>query len=364
MSMNFEEFKDAMVNSIKNRLPEDQKDSEVKVSINHKINETYNALTVHQEGTSISAAVNLDRLFERYEEGADLNSLADQAMDMIQMEKPEFDVSMLMDYESVKDRLFVRASNAELNQEALMNVPHTIVADIAVTYHIMMDDGNDGMASVMVTNQMLNQYGISPEQLAEDAMRSSEAILPVKVQSMADVMREMFCSDMMASGMSPEEAEEMFDMMGVDQTPLTVITNDQKMNGASALFYPDTMDQIAQKLEGDFFILPSSVHEVLALPDDGQQSVQVLKDMVTEINATQVAPNDRLTDQVYHFDAKDRVFERAEDFEQRQSLKTAEKGAEYKHSLRGKLEEKKQEAAEKTAAMPKTDKSRNQAAEL
>ena len=72
---------------------------------------------------------------------------------------------------------------------------------------------------------------------------------------------------------------------------------------AAVMFYPDFMDQVAKELGGDIFILPSSVHEVLILPDDGNMNAQELKEMVTSINASEVAPEDRLTDNVYHYDA-------------------------------------------------------------
>ena len=74
------------------------------------------------------------------------------------------------------------------------------------------------------------------------------------------------------------------------------------------------MDKIAETTKGDYFILPSSVHETIILPDNGAMTAKELEAMVTEINATQVEPWDRLTDQVYHYDPIDRVFEKAATF--------------------------------------------------
>ena len=67
---------------------------------------------------------------------------------------------------------------------------------------------------------------------------------------------------------------------------------------------------MGELLGNDFFILPSSIHQMLILPDDGQVDAEMLRDMVKEVNATQVAPAERLTNDVYHFDTKDHVFER------------------------------------------------------
>ena len=86
------------------------------------------------------------------------------------------------------------------------------------------------------------------------------------------------------------------------------------------------MEKLGESVKGDFFILPSSTHEVLILPDDCGMTYQELKAMVMEINSTQVSPEDRLADEVYHYDTKDRVFEKAGSFEERQKAKEQDIG--------------------------------------
>ena len=90
------------------------------------------------------------------------------------------------------------------------------------------------------------------------------------------------------------------------------------------IFYPEFMDNMGELLGNDFFILPSSIHQMLILPDDGQVDAEMLRDMVKEVNATQVAPAERLTNDVYHFDTKDHVFEKADRFTERQKEKEAQ----------------------------------------
>ncbi len=89
-----------------------------------------------------------------------------------------------------------------------------------------------------------------------------------------------------------------------------VVTNTERIDGAGVIFYPEFMDNMGELLGNDFFILPSSIHQMLILPDDGQVDAEMLRDMVKEVNATQVAPAERLTNDVYHFDTKDHVFEK------------------------------------------------------
>ena len=103
-----------------------------------------------------------------------------------------------------------------------------------------------------------------------------------------------------------------------------VVTNQQRIDGAGALFYPEVMDNLGELLGQDYFILPSSIHEMLVLPDNGEVSADELRMMVTEVNATQVAPAERLTNDVYHFDTKEHVFEKADRFTERQKEKEAQ----------------------------------------
>ena len=153
------------------------------------------------------------------------------------------------------------------------------------------------------------------EQLHADAMANSEVVRPASMRTMAEVMTQMM-------GMSVEDFP--MDMSGPQ---MYVVTNEEGFHGAAAAFYPDFMDNAAKELGGNFFILPSSVHEMLFLPDDGHMNVSELRDMVTSINATEVAPADRLTDSVYHYDAEARIFEIGESWEARSAEREAEKGS-------------------------------------
>ena len=127
-----------------------------------------------------------------------------------------------------------------------------------------------------------------------------------------------------------------------------------KTHGAGVLAYQDFMDQAAERAGGDFFILPSSIHEVLIVPDNGRMDLQSLENMVKEVNATQVQPSEKLTDSVYHYDSKEKVFELGEKFVQRQALKkhertddkeAGEKTSGDKRSVMDDLKAKKEKAA-------------------
>ena len=215
---------------------------------------------------------------------------------------------------------------------------------MAVVYRFVVESDEAGRATILVTNELLNKMGVTPEQLHADALENAPELRPAVIKGMSEVMVDM---------MGPGAAE----MFGIDEFPqdemMYVATVPDKISGAGVIAYQEFMDQAAERLGGDFYILPSSVHEVLLVKDDGNANFRDLKAMVEEVNATQVAPEEKLTDSVYHYDSKEHIFELAEKFEARQQAKEAEISSEKeeKGSVLGDLKAKKDEVAKQ----PKKD---------
>ena len=120
----------------------------------------------------------------------------------------------------------------------------------------------------------------------EDIKRILEEISPVP-NVMADLMR--------AQGMDEDIIENQ---LKEDDIDMYVISNTTKANGASVIVYSDALQQVAENLGSDLYILPSSIHEVLALPV-GNKDVDSLEEMVRCVNQTEVSPTEVLSDNTY-----------------------------------------------------------------
>ena len=188
--------------------------------------------------------------------------------------------------------------------------------------------------------------------------------------SMNAVMTDMMVPQIMSDyGVDREEAIKMVNDMVPTDDKLFVLTNNQKLNGAAALLDEKMMEQIAERVGNDFYILPSSVHEVLIVPKEAGMDFKDLEAMVQEVNATQVAPQDKLSDHVYQYDIETReVFraDRAEEHQQKKEVakdavdmpkdavadKPKDKGDKEKTSLKERLEDKKKESKEMEKKSP------------
>ena len=146
------------------------------------------------------------------------------------------------------------------------------------------------------------------------------------------------------------------------------LTNESKMNGASLLLQEDIRKQIGECLGSDYFVIPSSVHEVLILPDNGIFQVPELNAMVQEVNETQVERQEQLSDKVQFCDKKTALMENAERREARlEKVKEAEKAetkAASKGGIHGRLEKAKAEIKAKEADKVPKNKSKDLATAL
>ena len=85
--------------------------------------------------------------------------------------------------------------------------------------------------------------------------------------------------------------------------PMMILTNTIRIHGAACMLYPGVLKKMAQRIGKDFFIFPSSIHEVILLPDTGKESSEALKEMIRNVNSTKVAPEEVLSDTLYRYDS-------------------------------------------------------------
>lgn len=350
--MDYETFKQEFAEDIKEKLSQ-KGYGEVETNFHNieKTNQNYEAISVVPAGGNIGVNYNIENAFASYEHSGDYEGVLASATGAIASgldQVPVVNVNALMNYEIMKEKLSVEVISAEVNEELLAKVPHDRIEDLAVVYRFIMESNEDGRASILVNNDLIERMGVTHEQLRADALENSPEIRPAVIQGMNEVMKEM---------MGPE-AHEMFGIPDDTEEMMFIATVPDKNSGAGVLAYQDFMDQAAEKIGGDFFILPSSIHEILLVPDDGQKGADELKAMVMDVNATQVSPEERLSDNVYHYDSKEHIFELAEKFEARQQEKGAaiDEKAEDRESVLKNLKDKQKETAAKVPTKDAVDK--------
>ena len=317
--MDFETFKEEVRGDIEKALY-DRTGTEHSVEVHtvEKMNETYEALTIKPENSDIGVNINANELYKAYSDGMDYDRIIDGAVDKARdalEHSPDFNIDAFKDYDKMKATLAMEVVSAERNAELLETVPHKSMEDMAVVYRFVVSADKGEVGSVLVTNKMLDQYGITPEQLHADAMKNAPEVRPMEIKGMGEVLAEQ---------MGIENAEMLGFAIPPEQDQMLVASVKGNVHGAGVLAYEDFMEKASDRVGGSFFILPSSIHEILIIPDNGQFDLKSLENMVREVNATTVDPVDKLTDNVYHYDAQDKVFELGEKYVERQNQKEQE----------------------------------------
>ena len=260
--MDYETFKEKFVEDLKDKLYEQGAEVNVSVHNVNKLNESYEAVTVTPEGSNIGVNIPIDKFYDAIESGKTYDEVVDKAVDVVTngiSQRPDFDIDSLSDYSQMKEKLAMEVVSAEANKEMLETVPHQNMEDMAVVYRFVLSSDDEGRASILVTNQLLENMGVTPEQLHADAMENAPQIKPVEIKGMSEVMAEM---------MGVEQAE----MMGLfpvapEDAKIFVATVPDKVHGAGVLAYQNFMDQAAERAGGDFYILPSSMNMATDVED-------------------------------------------------------------------------------------------------
>lgn len=299
---NFEEFRDFFAENVKKKLPDEYRDAEVKLNQVTRSNTVYTSMTVMREGQTVGVALNLDQFYNAYADGEPLNRLLDTAADILVNTHPDIDFSYddLKDYENLKNRLFVRLHSREKDEQVRENVPHTDIGDgLFLTYHILVGRDGDSIKSAIITNEMLKTIGVPESTIASDSMISGISLFPPVLERLSARLQEI----------DPD-----FSMQENDRSrDLLVITNDTGVNGAAAFFYPGIADRASRLLGGDYYIIPSSIHELLLTSASPEKDYRELEEMVRQTNEMIVREEDQLGYELYYYDhSRKRILPAAE----------------------------------------------------
>lgn len=202
------------------------------------------------------------------------------------MKNENIDTSLFTDWDFAKDRFHLCACSVGTQANDIV-VDRFYDIDKYVRVLVDLPDNDDSMASVAINYAMLEQYGVSAAELFEQALKCSHE--QYVINDMKTVLEQMF-------------GELPADLNGIDSR-MIVLTTKNRVHGASAMFDNQLLSQLAQNLGNkDFYILPSSIHEILAVPASDEVNAQYLRNMVREVNNTEVPKDERLSYSIFYYD--------------------------------------------------------------
>ncbi len=343
--LKFDEFQQHIADHIKDHLPEEFADAKVSVQeVNKNNGKVLHGLTIQTKDSRVSPTIYLESFYENYKEQGMEIDVALERIAQIEMEHASPAKGLESVADNFRDPDFIRSHvvmalvNAEKNAEMLENVPHRMTEDLAVVYKVYLGGSEESVGTILITDKHMEQWDISVDELHQCAMKNSNELLPAQVMGMGELIREMM----------GDWAEDIAPEIGPNEK-MYVISNQRKMNGAATLVYSDALEKLSEKIGCDLYILPSSIHETIAVPCEPGIDVHDLTSMVREVNQMQVAIEDQLSDNVYKYDAKTKTLSLADPSAREEKISMAyENTGTYGATVAGK-----EEAANTEASRPR-----------
>ena len=175
---------------------------------------------------------------------------------------------------------------------------------MSIIYRWKVGGDNEGLYTNIINNDFAEKIGKTEEELYELAKENTKRMFPITVQNMNEVIADMMFNELSIDGEMRTEFEATVEEVP-DERAMYVITNKAKIFGAASILYEEELFDLAEKLNSNLYILPSSVHECIAISDKCGPAEE-LAEMVYDINMEQLKIDDRLSNQVYHYDRDER----------------------------------------------------------
>ncbi len=301
-TMDYDLFVSTVKQIVRNKLGEGFDIRIYKVTKNNSLE--LDSLVVLKKGENIAPNIYLPPYYEAYLEGADIIDIVDRLCNVCShCTVPVMDQNFSYTFEQMKSYIFFRIVSFEKNRKLLADIPHSCYLDLAVTFHCLVRDDAEGIGTIRVTNEHLKLWQITLEELLQLAAQNTERLFPASIKSMEEVLSGFLSETAQDASISSIPMElPLFPDSGFTNRPrMYILTNQKGINGASCLLYKNVIRQFANRVHSDLYILPSSIHEIILIPQEDSMNKETLTKMVEDVNSTQVAAEEVLSDHVYFY---------------------------------------------------------------
>ena len=187
-----------------------------------------------------------------------------------------------------KKSLFVKLVNTERNESLVEQSISKEFLDLSAVVRVVLKMDKEGMASMALSKGDAEILGMTEEEIYAAALANTLRLFPPKLMNLGRDVEMSIGAEL---------------PLGEDEVTTYILTNQKEVDGAIYFMSPEVVGAIAEALEDDLYILPSSVNEVLLVrASELEDGVDELKEMVRDANETVVAEKDILSYNVYHYD--------------------------------------------------------------
>ena len=262
------------------------------------------AVSIYLEGEHVSPNIYVRPFYERYLLGKPLDFILSEIVFQYRNEKNESDIGPveLTDYNKIKDNIVIRMVNYELNKEMLKDCPYKKYLDLAITLRYVVDESSFGIASIAISTKEFVEWGVDFEEVYNAALFNTMKKYPWCMEPLSKLVFNTFDKKMMDK-LSDDILSELNNIrnceLGVN---IYILTNREKVFGAGCILYDNVIRNFAKVQCANIYIMPSSVHEVMLVPEDEETDPAFLMELLLDANKSSVGLIDLLSDNLYYYD--------------------------------------------------------------
>ena len=298
-----EEFAAYVAEHISEFLPGSLKDAEIRFDRVTKNNDvTKISLSICKEKDKICPLLYLDGFYDMLKKTNDIDHVMQEIVKTrINAPTPENSeenfTELLDDYGWVKNNLMIRTCDLESNSQRLKDAVYIRQGDFAGVVYVALHQEEYSLYSCMVRKEYLHGWGVSEETVMADALECNDK-KKVVFRGLTDYLMGL-------------AEDEMIGEPLMDSSPIYVLTNSFNTYGASVMFNTHAMDQIADRFGDHYYVIPSSVHELLVVPAEEGFGPDMFNSMIQEVNQNEVSEEEILSYHVQQYDLGDHMLKRA-----------------------------------------------------
>ncbi len=256
-------------------------------------------LTVLEDNNNISPTIYLNQYFDMYANGKmTFTDVVNGVIDTYHQNKisKSTDLRHFLNYGQVKPRIIYKVINTEKNRELLEDIPHVEFLDLSIVFEYMVDQEGFGVATILIHNTHQKMWNVTTDMLYQAAIENTQELLPYEIKPMTEILCELMEAE------NPDQFDHDACMEEFsDSVPMYVLSNKSRVEGAVCMLYPDILRNFAEATDSDYYIIPSSIHELLLLPVGEDDESGEIKGMIKNINDTQVSNEEILSYSLYFY---------------------------------------------------------------
>ena len=267
--MDYQTFITSMYERMKDRMK-----PEVKIEVHRTVKNNgtiRTGLLFTQTGVNISPTIYLEEFYEQYLRGTTFDALTEELEKIYEEVQISQSISYhnILDFSKIQSSIVYKVIQKQANEHLLEHLPHEEFLDLAVVYYVLMNKTEFGRASLLIRNEHIEGWKVRKEDVTQAAKRNTPQLLPMELQKVTEYMY--------------------------------IATNRAHSLGAGVMLYEEWKSEVSE-INDNFFVIPSSIHELILIPESFGMNRQQLEAMVKEINETEVAREEVLSDTVYYYD--------------------------------------------------------------